>query len=170
MEKTKIVLDADVLIHFSKGECLSTLPTVLPEYEHIVLDCVRDELRGNVRTQIDMMEAKLKSIKVVEFKPEAEMLHEYLSLVRDKGNGESACMAYCRFTNNVIGSSNVRDIKEYCTQHKITYLTTTDFLFYAYHRNKMTKEQCDEFVKTVTSKGSKLPMVDITTYLPNHII
>ncbi len=170
MEKTKIILDADVIIHFSKAECLSMLPTVLSEYEHIVLDYVRDELHGDVRTQIDMMEATLKSIKVVEFKPEGEMLHEYLLLTEDMGKGESACMAYCRFTHNVIGSSNLRDIKDYCAQHKIVYLTTADFLFYAYHRNKMTKEQCDEFIKVVTSKGSKLPKVDITTYLPNHII
>lgn len=170
MEKTKIVLDADVLIHFSRGDCLSTLPTVLSEYEHIVLDYVRDELRGDVRKQIDMMEATLKSIKVVEFKPEGEMLHEYLSLNDDMGKGESACMAYCRFTHNVIGSSNLKDIKEYCAQHKIVYLTTIDFLFYAYQRNKMTKEECDEFIRVVTSKGSKLPNVDITTYLPNHII
>ena len=36
MGKAKIVLDADVLIHFSKAERLSLLPEILPEYEYIV--------------------------------------------------------------------------------------------------------------------------------------
>ncbi len=48
--------------------------------------------------------------------------------------GESACMAYCRYTSNIIGSSNLRDIKKYCNNHKIVYLTTIDFLYYAWLR------------------------------------
>lgn len=167
MEKVKIVLDADVLIHFSKGERLSTLPSILPEFDHIVLDYVRDELRGEVRHQVDMMEATLKNITVVEFAPEGEMLNEYISLRAERGKGESACMAYCRHTHNVIGSSNLKDIKDYCAQHQIAYLTTTDFLFYAYNRKLMTASECTEFVNLVISKRSKVPQVDITTYTPN---
>lgn len=33
VEKGKIVLDADVIIHFSKGECLSLLPEIFPNYQ-----------------------------------------------------------------------------------------------------------------------------------------
>ncbi len=29
------------------------------------------------------------------------------------------------------GSSNLKDIKEYCANNRITYLTTVDFLYYA---------------------------------------
>lgn len=43
-EKTQIVLDADVLIHFSKGDRLALLPTILPEYEYVVLSKVYDEI------------------------------------------------------------------------------------------------------------------------------
>lgn len=35
--RVKVVLDADVIIHFAKGELLHVLPTILPEYE---FDCV----------------------------------------------------------------------------------------------------------------------------------
>ena len=38
MGKVKIVLDADVLIHFSKAERLSLLPEILPEYEYTVFE------------------------------------------------------------------------------------------------------------------------------------
>ena len=40
LERVKIVLDADVIIHFSKGGLLSLLPQIFPEYEYIVLDKV----------------------------------------------------------------------------------------------------------------------------------
>ena len=41
MEKVKIILDADVLIHFSKAGKLSLLPTILPEYDHAILNATR---------------------------------------------------------------------------------------------------------------------------------
>lgn len=32
MSKVEIVIDADVLIHFSRGSCLSLLPEIFPEF------------------------------------------------------------------------------------------------------------------------------------------
>ena len=43
-KKTKIVLDADVIIHFAKGGKLDMLPRILPEYQFLVLDVVKKEL------------------------------------------------------------------------------------------------------------------------------
>lgn len=43
-KKIQIVLDADVIIHFSKGDRLALLPTILPEYEYIVLSKVYEEI------------------------------------------------------------------------------------------------------------------------------
>ena len=40
VERVKIVLDADVIIHFSKGECLSILPEIFPEYKITYLTTV----------------------------------------------------------------------------------------------------------------------------------
>ena len=36
-------------------------------------------------------------------------------------------MVYCRDNQDVLGSSNLKDIREYCSQNQITYLTTLDF-------------------------------------------
>jgi len=47
MTKTKIILDADVIIHFSKGGCLSLLPTIIHGYDHIVLDIVYNEIKDH---------------------------------------------------------------------------------------------------------------------------
>jgi len=52
MERTKIVLDADVIIHFSKGGALSLLPKIFPEYDYIVLSIVYDEIK-TVAKQLD---------------------------------------------------------------------------------------------------------------------
>ena len=45
-KKTKIVLDADVINHFVRGGKLALLPKILPEFQFIVLDIVKKEMRG----------------------------------------------------------------------------------------------------------------------------
>ncbi|MDO4959651.1 MAG: hypothetical protein Q4E68_10425 [Prevotellaceae bacterium] len=169
MEKVKIVLDADVLIHFAKADAMWMLPNILPEYEYIVLSAVYEEVK-TIRQQLDNQIQLLKNIKLEHFAPTGQMRREYASLLSRFGKGESACMAYCRFTNNVIGSSNLRDIKKYCEEQRIVYLTSLDFLYYAYVRGKMTEEECKDFIVTVNAKGSKIPTADITTYMPNSTI
>ena len=74
-------------------------------------------------------------------------------------------MVYCRDNHDVLGSSNLRDIREYCAANQISYLTTLDFLYYAYVRGKMTKQDCDRFIADVVAKGSKLPLTDISKYV-----
>ena len=98
------------------------------------------------------------------------MAKEYALLVKRFGKGESACMAYCKYTNNVVGSSNLRDIKDYCTQNNITYLTTCDFLYYAWKRQKMNIEEINNFINTVKDRGSKLPDFEVLTYQPNAML
>ena len=170
VEKVKIVLDADVIIHFSKGGLLSLLPEIFPEYEYIVLDKVYDEL-SSVRRQIDNQIALIGNIKKVEFAPTIEILREYVTLKSRFGDGESACMAYCRYTSNIIGSSNLRDIKNYCVSHQIAYLTTLDFLYYAWLRKKLTEEECNAFMNDVRAKGSRLPVIDsIVQYVPSTVV
>lgn len=163
-KKTKIVVDSDVLIHFAKGGILSLLPSIFPEYQYIILSNVYDEVKS-LHTQLDNQMRFLKNISLETFMPTGEMLIEYAKLSDTFGDGESACMAYCRFTQNVLGSSNLHDISDYCKENRITYLTTIDFLYYAYIRRKMTKEDCDAFIKEVIEKGSKLPLIDISTYV-----
>lgn len=170
VERVKIVLDADVIIHFSKGECLSLLPEIFPDYEYVVLDKVYNELRS-VTTQLDNQITFIKNITKIPFQPTGQMLIEYARLKSRFGEGESACMAYCRFTSNIIGSSNLRDIRNYCSEHKITYLTTIDFLYYAWHKNLMSSDDCKNFISVVKAKGSRLPDIeDISQYAPIGLV
>jgi len=166
MANVKIVLDADVLIHFAKADCLTLLPSILSEYDHIVLSTVYDEVK-TIQQQLDNQILLLKNIQKVQFSPSGEMLREYASLRKLYGPGESACMAYCRFTHDVIGSSNLKDITDYCKEQNIVYVTTLDFLYHAYVRGVMSADECNDFIRCVRTKGSKLPDVCIENYTPN---
>lgn len=168
--KIQIVLDADVVIHFAKGGRLSQLPSIFPDYEYVLLEAVHEELLSDIRSQIDNQIMRLKNITLYPFAPRGEMLREYAMLKSRFGKGESACMAYCLFTHNVIGSSNVRDIRAYCQEHQITYLTTMDFLWYAWRKHLMTTDEVKTFMNEVRSKGSKLPEVDIEKYVCETVL
>ena len=168
--KTQIVLDADVVIHFSKGGLLSLLPRIFPDYEYVLLEAVHEELLSDIRTQIDNQMVLLKNITLLPFAPRGEMLREYAMLRSRFGKGESACMAYCLFTHNVIGSSNLRDIRTYCQEKQITYLTTMDFLWYAWRKQMMTTDELKTFINEVKQKGSKLPDVEIEKYVCKTIL
>ena len=163
----KIVLDADVIIHFAKGGLLNVLPSILPEYEFVVLDKVVEEVHKPALTQLQNQMLFLKNIREVKFGMSVEERREYARLVSQLclGKGESACMAYCRFNHDVVGSSNLRDIADYCKENKIVYLSTLDFLYYGIQRSVFSKEAAVEFIKRVNSQNSRVPEVDFDTYV-----
>lgn len=171
--KTKVVLDADVIIHFIKAGRFSILLDIFPEYEYLILDIVYNEVTVNKSSKI-LIDNTLKflcnRISLVRFSPKGESRLEYAKLISTLGRGESACMVYCRDNYDVLGSSNLRDIKDYCMKNMITYLTTLDFLYYAYVRKKMTEDECNSFISEVNSKGSRLPVIDILSYTPTCLI
>lgn len=167
-EMIQIVLDADVIIHFSQGGYLHLLPKVIPDCSFVVLSVVRNELRQETKNVLDNHINYLKNISLIEYNPLGEERREFARLTSLSGlclgKGESACMTYARFHNNVVGSSNLKDIRDYCAEFGIAYLTTWDFLYYAFKTGLMTKEEIGEFVQKVRGSGSILPEMDIDTY------
>ena len=173
MNKTKIVLDADVIIHFSKGGLLHLLPKILPEFQFIVLDIVKDELPASISAELDNQIRWMHNISEEIFGNTYEERREFARLTSTTGmalgRGESACMVYCLYNHDVVGSSNTRDVTAYCDEHGIIYLTTNDFLFYGICRGVITKNEASEFVSTVRAKGSFPPIVDFDTYICTKI-
>ena len=142
--KTKIVLDADVIIHFVKAGQFSLLLDIFPEYQYLILDVVYDEVTVNrlTKTQIDnTLKFFASRIANVKFDPKGESRFEYARLRNTLllGKGGSACMVYCRDNKDVLGSSNLKDIKEYCASNQITYLTTVDFSLLCFHQKEHDK-------------------------------
>lgn len=170
-KKIKIVLDTDVIIHFAKGEMLSMLPSIFPEYQFVVLDIVKSEIKRPLLTQLERQISVLGNITEVAFGDTPEERREYFRLTsraEGLGRGESACMVYCLYHHDVVGSSNLKDIKEYCKRNGIAFLTTCDFLWYAWKRGMMTEDEIGAFVEKVKSAESILPEdFDVQHYSPN---
>lgn len=167
MKSIKVILDSDVIIHFIKGECLTLLPRILPTYSFVILDMVYEkELAASHRGIIQNTVNLLKTITIEKWEPQKEERQEFIALQRKFGLGESASMVYCRYRNNVLASSNLKDIVDYCEENKITYFTTMDFLYQAMTSGVMTEGECDKFIADVTSKRSKLPVTKMSEFTP----
>ena len=172
-KKTKVVLDADVINHFTRGGLLSLLPKILPEFQFIVLDIVKKELPIIILSSLNKVISQEKTISEETFGGSGGEKKEFLRLTATSGphlgRGESACMVYCRYHNDVVGSSNTKDITDYCNEFGITYLTTNDFLYYAIRRDLLSKEKAAAFIQRVISLGSNPPVVDFDKYVCTKI-
>jgi hypothetical protein len=163
--KKLIVFDADVIIHFDKADRLYDLRQIFPSNKKFILDKVLNELKTNsLRQAIDHL-ITFNVLEVQPFPNDKNIIIEYARLNKTRGAGESACMAYCKYTKNIIASSNLKDIKQYCTEHEIQYLTTMDFVYEAFKAGTWNNQDCEDFVKDVLTKGSKLPYQSFAAYL-----
>jgi len=172
--KTKIVLDADVINHFIRGGKLDLLPKIFPNCQFVVLDVVKREIPDLLLSELMRQINLKKSFSEEVFGKTAAEKKEYARLTASTGpalgKGESACMVYCRFNNDVVGSSNTRDVTNYCEEHGITFLTTNDFLYYAIKNNLMTVNEAHSFIQVVISNGSNPKVEDFNTYICTKIV
>lgn len=163
MASKSVLLDADVLIHFYKGDKLGLLPDIVNPLRLCLLEKVYKELKYGVKSYVDqMITYKLISEKSIE--EDNNIYLETIKLSSKLGIGESACLAYARFKNEVIASSNLSDIAEYCNSHQIDYMTTMDLLVIALDKKIMTAKECNQFITKVRSRKSNILVVEIKHY------
>lgn len=172
MKRVKILLDADVVIDFIDGHQLAVLPRILPSYDFVILDIVMDqELGRNPNTrriiykQIEWIKGP-SNLSIIPWNPDLETLRIYSQLLRTKGKGESACMAYCQTHNDVLASCNLKDTKLYCEQNGITYITFLDLIWYAWRNEVLTESECDQCIQSAIAAGNKIPNISIAKYIP----
>lgn len=152
----KILLDCDVIIHFIKAGKQLLLQKIFPD-RFVILDKVKAELDKHKGSQTSITNfITWSKIPIVPMPRNLEIIKEYSFLKKTKGDGEAACMAVARHTKDYIASSNLRDIEDYCQLHGIVYLTTMDILLKAYSTGVMDEAECDDFIKEVKDKKSKL--------------
>lgn len=159
----KIILDADVIIHFNKADRLGLLTQIYPNKLCLLKDVFNEVFKGDLKKRIENL-LSMKLVVEIDFSSDFKVLAEYAKLKKRFGPGESACMAYCKFNKDVLASSNLRDIKTYCEENQIQYLTTMDFLNAAYEKELINEADCDFFIYNVISKGSRLPFKTIAEY------
>lgn len=170
MAKTKlkdILIDADVISHFITGGQMLILHTIFPN-RILILDKVYDELLkfNSKKSEIENI-LNFGIVTKIPFPSNNQaVLKEYLHIKKMmfKGDGESACLAYVKHTNDIIGSSNLKDVKSYCAMHAIELLTTMDFLCEALRNGLLSEANCDDFISSVLAAGSKLPVTKMSEY------
>lgn len=161
-----ILLDSDVVIHFSKAGMVSLLKQLFPN-RLLILDVVVKELMKKQSFRHEM--ENILKFRIAREIPlpitNKDILLEYAKLKSRYGDGESACMAFCRYSDDILASSNVKDIKAYCEEHSITYITTMDILLEAFKKKTISEADCNEFINQVKSRGSKLPVDTIDEFV-----
>lgn len=149
----KILVDADVLIHLFKAEKISLLNELYPK-RVFMLDVVLSELNGNrtIRDNIDSI-LKFSGIQELVFPTSSNptLFREFLKLKKEiKGEGESACLVYCKHHQDILASSNTKDIKPYCEENGMAYLTTLDILCVAVQKGLLTDTEANQLIKKIT--------------------
>jgi predicted nucleic acid-binding protein len=170
-KKVLLLLDSDVVIHFFKAEKTS----LLDELFHgrlVMLDVVKEELFRN-RTIKNVVE-NLFTFKMVEElafpTSNKDIMLEYkrISSNPKMGKGESACMAVCRYQQHIIASSNTKDIKPYCEEFQLSYLTTLDILSIAVIKNKISLDEGQKCIDMILANGSKLAFNNLQKYITSQ--
>ncbi len=172
MEKPEriILVDADVVSHFITAGEIAVFATIFPGNPVYILDKVYAELLQwpslAMRKEVHAL-INARGILLMDFPEDNDQIKQEYYWIKNKqfkGDGESACLAVARFNKNILASSNLRDIKNYCVMHKIDYLTTMDFLCEALRKSIFTIDRCNTFIDRVLSAGSKLPVKSMLGY------
>jgi hypothetical protein len=152
----KILLDSDVVIHFIKGGQSILLPKAYPG-RFVMLDKVHTELSGRHSDSLPIQNfLNWCGIPIIAMPLSKDIYKEYASLKKGMGDGEAACLAVARYQKEFVASSNLSDIRTYCEQNGIVYLTTMDILLEIYEQGLLTEAECDQFIYDVKSKNSRL--------------
>ncbi len=172
MEKISriILVDADLVSHFITAGEAESIHLVFPNNPIQILDKVHAELQNWKSANVGFVISDLlkkKRLKLIDFPEDNEAIKKeyfHIKKVQFKGDGESACLAVARHNKNILASSNLRDIKRYCTLHKMDYLTTMDFLCHAMATGVFDEARCDVFLQKVITAGGKLPVKTMREY------
>lgn len=164
-----IVIDNDIIIHFIKSGKLSDIHKIFSPIKLVLLDKVYedfDDYQGNKRPIENLISFKLVTYaKISDYGIDVEKEYLHIKKYMLKGDGETACMAVARYNSNaIIGSSNLADINQYCKMHNLNYLSTMDFLCHAREKGIFSNADCNDFIKIVLQKKSKLPVTCMEDY------
>lgn len=154
-----ILIDCDVFRHLHFLGYFEVVNDSLPS-KFIMLDIVEAELIRTVKfvpIVKHYVDKSIISLKNMSIRNKNIITEHFKFISNDVGPGESACMSVARFSDNVIGSSNLSDIYEYCGTHKISYLTTLDLLFISVLQKKLTETEFDIAIDNLRKNDYRIP-------------
>lgn len=169
-DKTKILLDSDVIRNFERGNKLNILAKIFPN-RFCIIDRVKNELFRSkwLKNTVEQFISK-ENIEEIKFPSDNyDILLEYSKLLSDGlGDGESACLSFARYEKTYISSSNLKDVFEYCKKHKIKNIPTMELLREAIAKKVMTEIEVDIFIEKCIKQGAKLPAKSWKEYEKNN--
>ena len=158
-----ILLDSDVISHFIANNCLVDLPVILAPHQCVVVDYVYAEIARNPfrKAVLDGIIAS-NAIQLMPFPNSDLAIKVEFAQIKKRnyliGDGERACMAIAKYKDDIIASSNFRDIAPYCQLHGIYYLGTLDILTIAANNEVYDEAQCDTFIQNaITFNKARFP-------------
>lgn len=166
-----ILIDADVVVHFVIADEADALCQIFPNNPIHLLDKVHAELQrwpNPILLGIVSDLLSQRKIKLVPFPEHNEIIKREYAWIKSKmfkGDGESACLAVARYDQQILASSNLKDIKHYCEMHNVDYLTTMDFLCEALRKGDFDISRCNLFLHKVHAAGSKLPVTAMQDFV-----
>lgn len=158
-----LVLDADLLSCFLHTNHLALLGKLYPQA--VILDVVRQEINKVPSLKAALAQVtksgwfSLRSVNV----PSDEAV-EYVSLTRKRrvpsplGHGEAAVMAWVRFNGGTVGSNNLKDVRAYCQNNNLRFVTIRAIIADAVlNREVLSIEDAESFWATMLTKKRRLP-------------
>lgn len=157
-----ILLDCDVISHFITSNSLNDLPKILAPHQCVVLDNVYSEVAARPM-RLAFLNAIITTGQIQKMAfPENLEVNKEFARIKSKnpliGEGERACMAVARYSEDIVASSNFRDVAPYCNKFSILYLGTLDILSVAVTKGIYSEHQCDIFIQTaLTNNKANFP-------------
>lgn len=178
MARAKVILvDADVISHFVATGHIFELNDILSPHYLYVVDNVYKEASyhpfdENRKDKMDNWLANSNAQRINFPQHNPNIVNEFYRLRHSNnllGNGECACMSMARFGQEVIASSNFRDVARYCDANDIEYIGVMDILVIALNKKFWDVNQCNAFIKDAVDKNdARFPVSDIKKYIPTR--
>lgn len=173
MRNKAILVDTDVISHFIATGNIDHLSEIFRPHTLLIVENVYKEAThhpGEIdrKQKIDdwIKRCKITRISFPQFNENVRK--EFYRIKKESpllGDGERACMSIARFGQEVVASSNFRDVAPYCEANGIEYVGTLDILVIAMQKGIYTAEDCNKFITDAQGLNeAKFPVNDINMY------
>lgn len=157
------MVDADVISHFMATGYIDRLTEILQPHAVMIVENVYKEAsyhptEPDRKRKVDKWMERCKVCKIAFPYANENVRREFFRLKKENpmlGDGERACMSMARFGQEVIASSNFRDVAPYCDENGIEYIGTLDVLTIAMNKGIFTSDECNRFMVEAKAKTKR---------------
>lgn len=154
-----ILFDTDTMSSFAWVNRLDILESLYSERMFVLPEIIYEI--SNVTHLKDRLELCIdkKTISIVNLDPLGDDGQEFARLrgLKKFGYGEAAAMAYAKNKEVILASNNLRDVLSYCSQHKISLISTRRIMYEAVKSNVLDMKEAETIWQDMIKRKRKLP-------------